>query len=274
MLLPNIKKYIAVLATPLLLMSNCLATDIALSKEENSSNFSQAFLNLFESASKENKYLLDGWNNYITKVLGYSNAEHLKVIEELTMDYAKAFNALNEKYAKDREQDKNNYTSKWLDELVKRFGKDFVCKNKRAVMLNLMLAFGRRKADKYDQDAKDILSKELILYLAYERYLDVFMDYYKQLNENDQEKMNSWKVVAEKYQSMITRSHFAVIYYGSHMENKLLDYEMKKENKELYMYFKKTTLPFGSWALSKASHDMDEFGAMCRMQSSRQPDNN
>lgn len=274
MLLPNIKKYIVVLATPLLLMSNCLATDIALSKEENSSNFNQAFLNLFESVSKENQYLLDGWNDYIIKVLGYSNAEHLKVIEELTVDYAKAFNALNEKYAKDREQDKINYTSKWLDELVERFGKDFVCNNKRAVMLNLMLAFDRRKADKYDQDAKDILSKELILYLAYERYLGVFMKYYNQLSEKDREKMKDWKEVAEKYLSITSRSHFAVIYYGSHMDNKILENAMQKENKELYMYLKKTKFPFDSWALSKARHDMDKFGAMCKMQSSKQPGNN
>ena len=259
---------------PLLLMSICLTVGVAFSKEENSVNFYQSFLNLIESTPKGSQYLLDGWNDYLIKVLGYSNAEHLKVIEGLTMDYAKAFEALNEKYAKDREQDKINYTSKWLNKVVERFGKNFVCNNKRTVMLNLMVAFNRRKVEKYDQDAEDILSKELILYLAYERYLDAFIKYYNQLSENDQEKMKAWKVVAERYLSITNRSHFAVIYYGSRMDNKLLENKMKNENNELYVYFKKTTFPFGSWALSKARHDMDEFGSRCKMQSSKQPENN
>jgi hypothetical protein len=274
MLLLSLKNYKVILATPLILMSIFLTADLAFSKEESSANFYQAFLDLIESTPKENRHLLNGWNEYITKVLGHSNAEHLKVIEELTLDYAKAFKTLDEKYAQDQERDEIYYTSKWLDKIVERFGKDFICNNERAVMLNLMVAFNRHKAEKYDQDANDIISKELILYLAYERYLGVFMDYYKQLSKNDQKKMNSWKVVTEKYLSMTNRSHFAFIYYGSHMENKLLDYEMQKDNKELYMYFKKTIFPFGSWAFSKARQDMEKFVAKCKMQSSKQPENN
>ncbi len=188
MLLLRIKKYKFILAIPLLLMSIFLTADTGFSKEENSAKFYQSFLDLIESTPKENRHLLDGWNDHITKVLGYSNAEHLKVIEELTLDYAKAFNALDEKYAKDWEQDKKKYTSEWLDELVAQFGKNFVCNNKRVVMLNLMMAFNRNDAKKYDQDAKDVISKELVLYLAYEEYLKVFMNYYRQLSENDQKK--------------------------------------------------------------------------------------
>jgi hypothetical protein len=274
MLLLSIKKYKVVLAIPLFLVSLCLAADNAFSKEEESSNFYQAFSNLIESAPEDNKHLLDGWNDYLTKVLGYSNAEHLKAIEELTIDYAKAFKAIDEKYAKDREQDKINYTSKWLDELVERFGKDFVSNNKRAVMLNLMMAFNRSDAKKYDQDAKDILSKELTLYLAYESYLGVFMDYYNQLSEQDQKKMKAWKEVAEKYLSITKSSHFAFIYYGSRMKYKILDNVMQKGNKELYIYFKKRTFPFGSWAFSKARQDMDMFIETCKTQSLNQPENN
>ncbi len=272
--LHSLKKDRVILAISLLLMFICLTADVAFSKEENSADFYQSFLNLIESTPKENRYLLDGWNEYLIKVLDYSNAEHLKAIQELTIEYAKEFNALNAKYAKDREQDKSNYSSKWLDKVVMRFGKEFVCNNKRAVMLNLMIAFNRRKAEKYDQNAKDILSKELILYLAYERYLGAFIKYYNQLSEKDQEKMKAWKAVAEKYLSITNRSHFAVIYYGSQMENKILENTMQYENKELYIYFKKATLPFGSWAFSKALQDMDKFIQICEMQSIKQSQNN
>jgi hypothetical protein len=248
-----------------------LIAGITFAKEENSTNFHQAFSNLIESTSKENKYLLDGWNDYLVKVLGYPNSEHLKVIEELTIDYAKAFKTLDEKHEKDRKQDKIQYTSEWLEELVAQFGKDFICNNKRAVMLNLMMAFNRNDANKYDQDAKEIISKELVLYLAYERYLGIFMDYYHQLSEKDREKMNAWKEVAEKYLSIANRSHFAQVYYSFHMINKIRDNAMKKENKELYTFFKNANFPYGSGASNKAERDIDMYVNMCKMQSLKQP---
>lgn len=260
----KIKKYRIVLAIPLLSMSICLISDVACSKGENSLDFNQAFSNLIESASKENKHLLDGWNDYILQILGYSNAEHLKVIEELTMDFAKSYKAFDKKYGKDLDQDKINYTSEWLNDLVGRFGKDFVCNNQRAIMLNLMMAFDRNDARKFDQEAKEIISKELILYLAYERYLDVFMKYYNQLSDKDQKKMNAWKEVAEKYLSITKTSHFAFNYYGKRMEDRVRDNAMQKENKALYMYFKKMDLPFGGGALSQAMKDMDMFIEMCK----------
>lgn len=264
MLLLNLRKYNAILIIPLLFFFFCLTTGIAFSKMENSANFHQDFLNLIESASKENKHLLDDWNDYIIKVLGYSNAEHLKVIEELTMDYAKSFKAFDEKYGKDLDQDKIKYTPQWLDDLVAKFGKDFVCNNRRTILQNLIMAFDRGDAKKYDQDAKEIISKELILYLAYERYLDVFMKYYNQLGDTDQNKMNAWKEVAEKYLSITKTSHFAFTYYGKRMENIVRDNALLKENKELFMYFKRMDLPFGGGALSKAWNDMDIFIERCK----------
>ena len=270
MLLHNLNKYKAVLAIPLISMSMILLAGVALAKEENGTNFHKVFSNLIESASKDNKYLLDGWNDYLVKLSGYSNAEHLKVVEELTIDYAKAFKALSEKHEEDRKQDKIQYNSVWLDELVKQIGKDFVCSNKKAVMLNLMMAFNRNDAKKYDQDAKEIISKELVLYLAYERYLGIFMDYYNQLSKEDQKKISAWKEVAEKYLSIANRSHFAQVYYSFHMINKIRDNAMQKENKELYTFFKKTYFPYGSGVSKKAERDINMFVEMCKMQSLKQ----
>lgn len=264
MLLLKLKKHNVLLAVQLVLMSIYLIVDVAYSEEENSSNFHQTFSNLIESASKENKHLLDEWNKYIIKTMGYSNAEHLKAIEQLTLDYAESYNAINEKYEKERRQDKIQYTSEWLDGLVAQLGQDCVCNNEKAIMLNLMLTFNRNDAKKYDQDAKEIISKELILYLAYERYLGVFIDYYNQLNAKDQKKMKAWKETAEKYLSITNRSHFAQIYYGRQMKKKIDDNAMQKENKALYMYFKKMDLPFGGGALSQAMKDMDIFIEMCK----------
>lgn len=267
MLLLNINKLKVVLAILLLSMSICLKAGVAYSKEKKSPDLHQSLSNLIESASKENKHLLDGWNEYIIKVLGYSNDEHLKVIEELTIDYAEAFKTLEEKYEKDWEQDKVNYTSIWLGKLAGQFGKDFVCTNKRAVMMNLMMAFDRGDAKKYDQDAKDIISKELILYLAYERYLNVFMKYYNQLSDKDRKKMIAWKEVAEKYLSITKTSHFAFIYYSMHMTDKVRENAMQKENNELYIFFKNMDFPYGGGALRKAEKDLDKFIEMCNVHS-------
>jgi hypothetical protein len=269
MLSLSFKKYIIILAIPLLLLSNCLAAEVALQKEGNNANLQQSFSNLFESASKENKHLIDGWNNYIIKVLGYSNAEHLKVIEELTIDYAKAVNELDEKYEKNLKQDKIQYTSKWIDQLAAKFGSEFVCNNQKDIMLNLMMAFDRDDAKKYDQDAKEIISKELILYLAYEKYLDLFMDYYEQLSVKDQKRMKAWKKVAEKYLSITKRSHFAFVYYGSNFKYKILDNVMQRDNKELYMYFNKSILPFGSGALRKAREDLRMYITKQKIQNTK-----
>jgi len=274
MRLLNINKNIIVLAIVLLSMIICLTAAIASSKEGNSTDFSQVFSNLMESTAKENKELLVGWNDYLIKVVGHSNADHLKVIEEFTKDYAKALKAIDEKYAKDREQDKMNYTSTWLDDVTERFGKEFVCNNITAIMMNMIIAFQRTDAKRYDQDANEIISKESILYLAYESYLNHFMDYYNQLSEKDRKKMNAWKVVAEKYLSITNRSHFAFTHYGRHLNNKMEENAMQKENNELYMYFKKLILPFGSGALQKAIKDKNLFVKKCEMQGLLQPDNN
>lgn len=274
MRLPNINKYIIVSAIPLLLMAICLRVAIASSKEESSAGFVQVFSNLMESTSKENKELFVGWNDYLLKVVGHSNAEHLEVIGEFTMDYAKALKAIDEKCKKYREQDKLNYTSKWIDDVVEHFGKEFVCNNMTAVMMNLMIAFHRADAKRYDQDVREIISKELNLYLAYEGYLNDFMNYYNKLSNKDQEAMNAWKVAAKKYLSITNRSHFAIIHLDGNLNKKMDENAIQKENNELYMYFKKLVLPFGSGALQKAIKDKNLFVNKCEMQGLKQPENN
>jgi hypothetical protein len=270
----NINKNIIALAIVLLSMTICLTAAIASSKEGNFTDFSQVFSNLMESTVKENKELLVGWNDYLIKVVGHSNADHLKVIEEFTKDYAKALKAIDEKYAKDRKQDKMNYTSTWLNDVTERFGKEFVCNNITAVMMNLMIAFHRTDAKRYDQDVREIISKELNLYLAYEGYLNDFMKYYNKLSNKDQEAMNAWKVAAEKYLSITNRSHFAIIHLDGNLKRKMDENAVQKENNELYMYFKKLILPFGSGALQKAIKDKNLFVKKCEMQGLLQPDNN
>ncbi len=269
MLLHSIKKYSVGSAMVLLLMSVCLTAGVADSKEGNSAISQQDFLDLFASAPRENKELLDGWNDYIIRVLGYSNAEHLEVIHELTLDYAGAVKVLDEKYENDLKQDRINYSSKWLRELVDRFGRTFVCKNKRIIMMNLMMAIGRSNAEKYDPAAKDVLSKESILNLAYQRYLGVFMQYYNNLSGKDQVEMKPWKDVAERYLANTGKSHFATAYYGMRMKDKIRNHALEKENKELYLFFKDTNLPFGSGAVDNAEKDIDMLIEICGRKNSK-----
>jgi hypothetical protein len=255
-------------------MAICLRVAIASSKEESSADFVKVFSNLMELTSKENKELFVGWNDYLLKVVGHSNAEHLEVIGEFTMDYAKALKAINEKCKKYDEQDKLNYTSKWIGDVVEHFGKEFICNNMTAVMMNLMIAFHRTDAKRYDQDVRGIISKELNLYLAYEGYLNDFIKYYSKLSNKDQEVMNAWKVAAEKYLSITNRSHFTIIHLDGNLNKKMDENAMQKENNELYMYFKKLILPFGSGALQKAIKDKNLFVKKCEMQGLLKPDNN
>ncbi len=86
--------------------------------------------------------------------------------------------------------------------------------------------------------------------------------------------MNSWKEAAEKYLSVTNRSHFAQIYYGFHMINKIRDNSLKTENEALYMFFKNANFLYGSGVSKKAERDIDMLVEACRMQSSKQPDNN
>jgi hypothetical protein len=56
--------------------------------------------------------------------------------------------------------------------------------------------------------------------------------------------------------------------------NKMEENAMQKNNNELYMYFKKLILPFGSGALQKAIKDKNLFVKKCEIQGLLQPDNN
>jgi hypothetical protein len=60
-----IKKYKVVLIIPFLLMSIFITNDVVSSKEKKSMNFHHAFSTLIETGSKENKHLIEGWNEYI-----------------------------------------------------------------------------------------------------------------------------------------------------------------------------------------------------------------
>jgi len=271
MLLHRLKTYKFTSLILLFFISSCITQKVVIAKAEDNFILHQDLTNLFSTAPKENKYLLDGWNNYIIKTLGYSNAEHLMVINELSMDYAEAVKAFNKKYEKDSKIDENKYSSKWIDELVDRFGKAFICANEKVVMMNLLMATNRKDNKKYDQAAKDVLGKELILYLAYQEYLSVFMQYYNQLDEQDQKKMKAWKKVAENYLSVTSKSHFATIYYGMHMKDKIRDNAVKKENNELYMFFERMDLPFGSGVTNKAERDIDMFYQTCKVQGLEHP---
>ena len=216
-------------------------------------------IDLLEQNQKENKQLLLNWSDYLFKVKGHTNEEFLLVIENLTREYAQLYISLNKKIEDDREQDRKNYSSEWIEHLLRGFGEDFVRKNKIEILWNLMSVMNRVENKRYDPVAKELMYREALLYGSYREYFEAFLDYYGGLKPNEKQQMETVKGVADRYLTLLKEHHFAHLYTMSASKDLMRENKLKRENGKLYAYCRTIDFPFGSSVASRASDDLERF---------------
>ena len=129
-------------------------------------------VNLFQSAltsiDEETKVVLNQWENYLKSVSHYSNADYFNAIKSQQIDYMNAIAELDGLIEQEKKSRKNHVSS-WIDDLIKRFGKDSLTEKRDAIFKNLSY-IAARSSKKHKAALRDLFYIEAMLYGSYREY--------------------------------------------------------------------------------------------------------
>lgn len=221
--------------------------------------FVQAMNVFANSIAKEDEKipaLLNQWNDHLMYISHFSNNDYINAIGSQQSDYYKAINDLNDLITK-LDHNQKNHSSKWIDDLSNKFGKDFIRANRNVILDNFRAVICRDYRS-YEEGIKNLTYIEAMLYGSYKEYFGKFLDFYNQeLSSDDKEKLSSRKDVAEAFLEIIGDVSFTQMYETDVLKEKMADISAQKQNKELFLFFKGLS---GShnFDISKADKDLKE----------------
>jgi hypothetical protein len=135
---------------------------------------------LFQSAlissDEETTVVLYQWENYLKSVSHYSNADYFNAIKSQQHDYMNAIAELGSLIEQEKKSRKDHAPS-WIDDLIKRFGKDCLTEKREAIFKNLSY-IAARSTKNYKAELRDLFYIEAMLYGSYREYFGKFIKFY------------------------------------------------------------------------------------------------
>jgi transposase len=197
----------------------------------------QVFGEVQGADDKEVKYLLKQWDEYLISTSHYSNTDHVTAINTQLTNYYEAIADIGSNIKKNDGKQKSEYSSSWVDDLVSRFGIEFVKKNKGVILQSWEAIFSSNEA--FEQNLKDLVYIETMLFGSYEDYFGMFLTFYtKELDQNAQEKMASYKKIAKYFLALIDKASFASIHNTTVLKRVLAENKARHLNEEVFQFFK------------------------------------
>jgi hypothetical protein len=197
----------------------------------------QAFGEVQGPDDKETKYLLMQWDDYLISTSYYSNTDHIAAIIMQLTDYYEAIADISSNIKKNNAKRKSEYSSSWVDDLVSRFGMEFVKKNKGVILQSWEAVFSFDET--FEKNLKDLVYIETMLFGSYEDYFGMFLTFYKkELDQNAQEKMASYKKIAKYFLALIDKASFASIHNTTVLKRVLAENKARHLNEEVFQFFK------------------------------------
>jgi hypothetical protein len=199
-------------------------------------------LNLFnevlESDNETTRTALKQWNNYTLTVLNYSNNEYLDAISEQQAGYHKAIAELTELVEKTKRIQKKEYSSSWVNDLVKHFGKIYLHQNKAAILWSLQAIYACDNT--FESSLKDLIYLETMLYGSYRKYFKSFLDFYREkLDTKAKQNLEGRKVAAESFLAIIDEVSFASMHEDTVLRKILAENKARQLNDEVFTFLKK-----------------------------------
>ncbi|MFZ1987242.1 MAG: hypothetical protein WAU91_22720 [Desulfatitalea sp.] len=184
--------------------------------------------------------LLIKWSIYINEHESASNIDYLSSLSELRSGYADAIVDLN-KCMEGTKRSKQKHSSVWLDDLIKRFGIDYIKNNREAVLANISIAIGNEKRI-CDPLTANVIYRETLLRAAYGNYLQLFNGFYETLIYEDQQRLKSRKETVEALSSFMNQASMVKVILGNGKPSSLIAvFEARRLNEEIYQFLKKYT---------------------------------
>ena len=138
--------------------------------------------------NEEVNRLLSGWSDYVLNITKFSSNDYLEAIQGLQTDYYNEISHYEDIIAFEKAERKK-HSSKWLDDLIEQFGKEYIKKNKAAVIANIQLLSENIKDAYYKSVSEKLIYREAILYGVYRNYFRMFTDYFKTLKPEAQGRL-------------------------------------------------------------------------------------
>jgi uncharacterized protein YukE len=197
----------------------------------------QAFSEALASEDEEAKNILKRWKNYLISVSHFSNTNYTNAINKQLADYYKAIADTNNTLQENKAKRKSEYSSSWVGDLVNHFGIEFIKKNKTAIKYCLMaISF---PDESFERKFKDLMYIEAMLFGSYKRYFGLFLTFYKEeLDQNEQNKIEPHKKIAENYLALIDNVSFASMHNTTVLQNILTENKARRLNDEVFRFLK------------------------------------
>ncbi len=196
----------------------------------------QAYNEALES-DEETKELLKKWDNYLINVSHFSNANYTNAISKQVADYQKAIADLGDIIDKDKAKRKNEYSLLWIDDLINRFGKDYIKENREAISWSL-LAVSTSDGEAFERGQKDLIYKEVMLYGSYKNYFGMFSDFYSGLDDQAKKKLEPRKNFADSFLGIIGDASLASITNQNVLRTLLTENKTRQLNADVFMFLK------------------------------------
>lgn len=224
--------------------------------EEYIGNVFKALSENLEADDEKNHALLEQWNSYLIDISNFSNTDYLSAIEDQQIEYYKAITELNKGIDKiDSFQKK--YSASWIDDLTKHFGKGFIKKNKNAILDNFS-AIIARDYRLYENELKDLVYTEAMLYGSYKKYFGMFIDFYnEELDNNGRNKLKKHKDAVDVFLSIINDVSFTKMQERTVLTDKSAENKAIRLNEELFQFFKNHPIS-RAFDFSKAIDDLEK----------------
>lgn len=159
-------------------------------------------------------------------------------LDQLTKDIQESLRSLGIPASEEKNnRSKKDYSSSWVDDLVNHFGKEFIIKNKMAILESLLALVNSNEA--FERKLKDLIYVEAMLFGSYKDYYGMFLTFYNEkLDDSAQKKIEAHKKIAENFLALIDKVSLTSMHNTTVLRNILIENEARRLNNEVFTFLK------------------------------------
>ena len=176
------------------------------------------------------------WRKDVYKITDFTVEDHITVIESLQREQTELYEQFDLCDAQAKAAIRN-YSSRWLADLKNKFGLDYLKKNRDEVFVCIG-AMIYLQTDHYCRTTQEkLLINEDTLATAYERYCDLFNEFYDTLQKDKKSLLADQHEQVSKLLDSIKHELNDIVTHQNIM-TKIFEEKAMRLNKELYLYMK------------------------------------
>lgn len=198
----------------ILLVQNCGAQDHDMFA--GFADFSNSFEAILQqhSIEDEDEKIDRLWDEYLKKTTHFYSNEYKEVCKQFEGQYLQSLIDLNEGSKKLSELEKS-YSSQWVDDLIKQFGKDYVLKSMDLIRLHLGYLSIQNSVNFYTELEKAVVYMEFQYKTAFNKYLEYYIGFIESLDEEQKIRLSKRKAAVEELKEIFNKTSFKDIISGS-----------------------------------------------------------